>query len=207
MIQWSIQAALKSDMFDHIMVSTDDEEIATVSRKAGATTPFLRPIELADDFTPTVPVIAHALAWAEQNIGDIKSVCCIYATAPFIRAEDIVLGAKMLERTGADYSFPVTNFPFPVQRGIRLTDEGRAEMLSPEFTLTRSQDLEEAYHDVGQFYWGQRDAWANGHNLMGPNAAPLIIERYRAQDIDTPEDWKRAEIMFQVIEQMEKPAK
>lgn len=205
MIAWSISAALDSGIFDHVIVSTDDHDISEIARDAGASTPFLRPLELSDDHTPTVPVIAHALNWAESNLGSVSALCCIYATAPFIRSADLVRGADLLDESCADYVFPVTSFPFPVQRAIRLSDTNRVEMLSPEFSLTRSQDLEETYHDVGQFYWGKRDAWANGHTIISPNAAPIIIERHRAQDIDTPEDWTRAEFMFQVINQMGSP--
>lgn len=204
MIVWSIMAARDSGMFDHIIVSTDDTEIAGIAREAGASTPFLRPPELSDDHTPTVPVVAHALNWSEDNLGSVSTLCCIYATAPFIKADDLVRGAAILEKTGADYAFPVTSFAFPIQRAVRLTDDYRIEMLSPEFALTRSQDLEEAYHDVGQYYWGRRDAWANGNTVISTDSAPVIIERHRAQDIDTPEDWKRAELMFQVMEQIEK---
>lgn len=205
MIEWSILAAQNSGLFDHIIVSTDDVDIADLARAAGASTPFLRPGDLADDHTPTVPVIAHAVRWIEQNLGHVSLACCIYATAPFLRAEDLVRGAAQIETTGADYVFPVTSFPFPIQRAVRLSGDDRVEMLSPEFALTRSQDLEETYHDVGQFYWGRRDSWVNGHTIIGPNAAPIIIERHRAQDIDTPEDWARAELMFQVLDKIDKP--
>jgi len=203
MIAWSIAAARDSGLFDHIIVSTDDADIAEIACDAGASTPFMRPLDLSDDFTPTVPVVTHALDWVETNLGPVKTVCCLYATAPFIQPDDLIRGAAILEKTGADYAFPVTSFPFPIQRAVRLTDTARMEMLSPEFALTRSQDLEEAYHDVGQFYWGQRNAWVDGLSIIGPNAAPVIIDRHRAQDIDTPEDWKRAELMFHAIDKLE----
>ncbi|MEP2179305.1 MAG: pseudaminic acid cytidylyltransferase, partial [Marinomonas sp.] len=123
----------------------------------------------------------------------------LYATAPFVSSDDIKAGYELLKSSGSDYAFPVTSFPFPVQRAATITPTGRLAMLSPEHALTRSQDLEEAYHDVGQFYWGTKHAWLASKTIIGPGAAPLIIPRHRAQDIDTPEDWERAEIMFTVL--------
>lgn len=196
MIAWSIQAALDSGAFDHVIVSTDDAEIAEVARSEGAEVPFLRPAELSDDHTATVPVIAHALGEAETLWGAQPLICCLYATAPFVQAEDIRTARGLIEQTGADYAFPVTSFPFPIQRGVKLTEDGRMAMFQPEHALTRSQDLEEAYHDVGQFYWGRKEAWLAGTPIIGPGAAPLVIPRHRAQDIDTPEDWDRAERLF-----------
>ena len=196
MIAWSIQAALESGAFDHVIVSTDDAEIAQTAKAWGAEVPFMRPAELSDDHTATVPVIAHALHAAESLWGEQPLICCLYATAPFVLADDIRAARRLIEKTGADYAFPVTSFPFPIQRGVKLTNNGRMEMFQPEHALTRSQDLEEAYHDVGQFYWGRKSAWLAGTSIIGPGAAPLIIPRHRAQDIDTPEDWDRAERLF-----------
>lgn len=196
MIAWSIQAALDSQVFDHVIVTTDDPDIADVARSQGAEVPFMRPAELSDDYTPTVPVIAHAIAQAEVLWGTQDLICCLYATAPFVKASDISAARSLLDITEADYAFPVTSFPFPIQRGVKLRADGRMEMFQPEHAMTRSQDLEEAYHDVGQFYWGRRAAWLSGKALIGPDAAPLVIPRYRAQDIDTLEDWDRAERLF-----------
>ena len=199
MIAWSIQAALSSGCFDHVIVSTDDEEIAQTAQTYGAEVPFMRPEELSDDHTATAPVIAHAINEAEKLWGEQRLICCLYATAPFVTAEDIKSARILLEDTGADYVFPVTSFPFPIQRGVKLTDDGRMAMFQPEHALTRSQDLEEAYHDVGQFYWGHKSAWLSGTPIIGPAAAPLVIPRHRAQDIDTPEDWDRAERLFTAL--------
>lgn len=203
MIAWSISAARASGLFDHVVVSTDDQELAEIARALGAEVPFLRPAELADDHTPTVPVIAHAISWVAQNWGSPDTTCCIYATAPFIRVDDLKRGAELLLETGADYAFPVTSFPFPIQRAVHLTENGRMAMFSPEYALTRSQDLAEGFHDVGQFYWGRTEAWLAGRTIIGPGAAPIIIPRHRAQDIDTPEDWTRAEMMFRLLGEME----
>lgn len=198
MIAWSISAALESGVFDHVLVSTDDPEIAEVARSEGAEVPFMRPANLSDDHTATVPVVAHAIGEASALWGAPEDVCCLYATAPFVQVDDLRQGHALLHRSGADYAFPVTSFPFPIQRAVRIRDDGHVEMFSAEHALTRSQDLEEAYHDVGQFYWGRREAWLEGTSIIGPGSVPLIIPRHRAQDIDTPEDWERAERLFAV---------
>ena len=197
MIAWSITAALESGAFEHVIVSTDDPEIAETARIEGAEVPFMRPPELSDDHTATVPVIAHALGEALWGVQEV--LCCLYATAPFVQGSDIRAAYDLMQNTGADYAFPVTSFAFPIQRSVRLRGDGRMEMFSPEHALTRSQDLDEAYHDVGQFYWGKRAAWRAGTPMMGPASAPLIIPRHRAQDIDTPEDWDLAERLFAAL--------
>lgn len=200
MIAWSIQAALNSEAFDHVIVSTDDAEIAEIARSEGAEVPFMRPKGLSDDYTATVPVIAHVIPEVEKLWGNQPLICCLYATAPFVQAEDICAARDLLATTGADYTFPVTSFSFPIQRGVRIGNDGRVEMFQPEHALTRSQDLEEAYHDVGQFYWGHRSAWLAGAPIIGRGAAPLVIPRHRAQDIDTLEDWDDAEKLFTVFQ-------
>ena len=150
-IAWSIEAALQSGSFDRVIVSTDDLEIAEVARQHGATVPFMRPAELSDDHTGTIPVIAHAIEWLRQHNEAPDKVCCIYATAPFIRSEDLRRGLEILDKTGSYYAFSVTSYAFPIQRAIRMTQVGRIEMFSPEYFTTRSQDLEAAYHDAGEF--------------------------------------------------------
>lgn len=199
MIAWSIAAAKDSGAFERIVVSTDDEEIAEVARSMGAETPFVRPAELADDHTPTVPVVAHALAESEALWGPQDLVCCLYATAPFVTPEDLRAARALLEESGASYAMPVTSFPFPIQRAVRLRSDGRVEMFAPEHALTRSQDLEESFHDAGQFYFGRRDAWLAGTSLMGPETAALRIPRDRAQDVDSEEDWRVAERLFAAL--------
>jgi N-acylneuraminate cytidylyltransferase len=201
MIAWSIQAAIKSQCFEHIIVSTDDHEIAEVAKAYGADVPFLRPAELSDDHAGTIPVIAHAIDWLQQHAQMATEVCCIYATAPFVQASDLQHGLKVLQNTGADYAFSVTSFEFPIQRAIRITPEQRVDMFQPEHFCTRSQDLEEAWHDAGQFYWGKTQAWLAGKPLFSPDAAPVPLPRHRVQDIDTPEDWERAERMFMMLQQ------
>ncbi|MDB3945480.1 pseudaminic acid cytidylyltransferase [Gammaproteobacteria bacterium] len=199
-IAWSIEAARSSQCFDQVIVSTDDQEIAEVSRTYGATIPFMRPPDLARDDATTSEVIAHAVDWHLQHEIDLELVCCIYATAPFIRYADIQHGLELLLESGCDYSFPVTSFSFPIQRAIRISHEGRLEMNAPEHRNTRSQDLEEMYHDAGQFYWGRPQAWLKELSAFSSNSITIRLPGYRVQDIDTLEDWERAEYMFKAIE-------
>lgn len=199
MIAWSIEAALQSGCFDSVIVSTDDEEIAQISRQYGAQVPFMRPAELSDDRTATIPVIAHAIDWFNTYGTLVQEACCIYATAPFVRAEDIHHGLELLSTNQCDYAFAVTSYPFPIQRAIRITPQGRVAMFNPEHFYTRSQDLEEAFHDAGQFYWGRADAWLQGRMIFGEKSIPVPLPRYRVQDIDNVEDWIRAEWMFKSL--------
>lgn len=206
MIAWSIEAAQQSGCFDHIVVSTDDAEISEVARQFGAQVPFTRPAELSDDHTGSTAVIAHAIDWFAGHDQAPAQVCCLYATAPFVRADDLRRGLVLLNETGSDYVFSVTSYAFPIQRAIRITSAGRVEMFNAEHFNTRSQDLDEAYHDAGQFYWGRAEAWLQGQMIFSPAAAPVMLPRHRVQDIDTPEDWTRAEWMFKALQAQNKGA-
>ena len=204
MIAWSIEAARQSECFDRILVSTDDSEIAEVAQRHGADVPFMRPAALADDHTGTIPVIAHAIEWLQEHGETPEAVCCLYATAPFVTPGALQQGDRALnEHIDADYAFSVTSFPFPIQRALRMTSNGRVEMFQPEHFNTRSQDLEEAWHDAGQFYWGRTDAWQAGRTLFGQRSIPIPMPRHRVQDIDTPEDWERAEWLFRALHQID----
>lgn len=196
MIAWSIEAAQESACFECIVVSTDDEEIAAVARQLGAEVPFLRPAELADDHTGTSAVIAHAIRWFENEGAVPDPVCCLYATAPFVQAEDLRRGLELLMAEDAEFAFTVTRFPAPIQRAFRITAAGRIEMFQPECFSMRSQDLEPAFHDAGQFYWGRAAAWKAQQPIFAGVSVPLCLPRWRVQDIDTPEDWEHAEWMF-----------
>ncbi|UZZ08822.1 pseudaminic acid cytidylyltransferase [Ectopseudomonas mendocina] len=200
MIAWSIEAALASGCFDAVIVSTDDTEIAEVARHYGADVPFMRPVELSDDYAGTVPVIQHAVEWFIANGEAPEHVCCIYATAPFVTGEDICRGLEILIGNDCEYAFSVTSYAFPIQRAIRITPANRVEMFNPEHFNTRSQDLEEAYHDAGQFYWGRASAWLEGKILFGTHALPVLLPRHRVQDIDTLEDWERAGWLFKAMQ-------
>lgn len=197
MIAWSIEAALASGCFDRVIVSTDDDEIATVASEWGAEVPFRRPAELSDDHTGTIPVIAHAIGWLREQGETPTAACCLYATAPFVQPKDLRSGYQSLQGgEEVDYAFSVTSYAFPIQRALRLTPQGRVAMFQPEHFHTRSQDLEEAWHDAGQFYWGRAEAWIQGLPIFSEHAVPVTLPRHRVQDIDTPEDWQRAEWLF-----------
>jgi pseudaminic acid cytidylyltransferase len=195
MIAHAIGAAMQSGLFEHVIVSTDDEEIAHIVREWGAEIPFMRPAELADDHTPTVPVIAHAINACQALGWNIEYVCCIYPCVPFIQAADLKCALELLRASHAAYSFPVTEFPSAIQRALRRLSDGRMQSFYPEFELTRTQDLELAYHDVGQFYWGKPDAWLT-NNKIHRSGVGLPIPNWRVVDVDTPDDWARAEILY-----------
>ena len=196
MIAWSIEAALESKCFDRILVSTDDAEVAAISKKYGAEVPFMRPAELADDYTGTTEVVMHAVQWQNEHSETADNVCCIYATAPFLKAKDINIGLDLLLSSKVDFTVSISSYSFPIQRALRITNDQRVEMFHPEQFDVRSQDLEEAWHDAGQFYWGRATAWLRGKAIFKSDAKPVVLPRHRVQDIDTWEDWKRAESMF-----------
>ncbi|ACC72179.1 pseudaminic acid cytidylyltransferase [Paraburkholderia phymatum] len=196
-IAHSIRAALDSALFDRVVVSTDSEEIAAVAREYGAQTPFMRPADLSNDHAGTLEVVQHALRALGESYG---YACCIYATAPFIDVRYLREGIAMLEQhREKSYAFSVTTFAFPVQRALRLTADGGLDAVYPEHRLTRSQDLPETWHDAGQFYWGRAEAWQRGDTLFSPLSMPVVLPRHLVQDIDTPEDWRRAELMFAAL--------
>lgn len=200
MIAYSIEAAVKSGCFDIVVVSTDSTEIAEVAQAYGAEVPFIRPEELSNDHAGTIPVIQHAVDWLIEQGEDPVFVCCLYATAPFITPEAIKQGLQQLKDTNAAYAFSATSYAFPIQRAFKIKPSLGVEMFEPELFNTRSQDLEEAYHDAGQFYWGRVDAWQSEKTVFGADATPVILPRHRVQDIDTPEDWQRAELLFKAMQ-------
>jgi pseudaminic acid cytidylyltransferase len=197
MIAHSLRAAAESGLFDHILVSSEDDEILTVGQVYGGE-PLRRPPELADDHTATIPVIRHAINWAEAQGWTLDAVCCIYATAPFVRAADLREGWHLLQQPSMDFAFAATTFPYPVFRGLLREGQG-VRMIFPEHFPTRSQDLPEALHDAGQFYWGSVRAWKEEERLFTERAAPVMLPRHRAQDIDTAEDWQRAELLWRLL--------
>ena len=199
MIAWSIEAAQRSGLFDHIIVSTEDKEIADVARSLGAEVPFIRPDDLADDITGPTRVMAHTVKWAMDSGWDVKAVCCIYATAPFIADEDLKKAYEMFTNGDWAFSFPVTKFTAPIFRSFKVLPDGSVEMFYPEHFSTRSQDLPAAFHDVGQFYWGKPDSWLKEKVVFGPHSTALIIPKWRVQDIDDEDDWARAEMLGQLI--------
>lgn len=201
MIAWSIDAAIASGCFDDIIVSTDDYEIAEVAKAYGAIVPFMRPESLSDDHTGTTPVIKHAVEWYNTHVTPVEYACCVYATAPLLQAEDLEQGLQSIKCMDVDYVLSVTSYAFPIQRALRRSSRGRVTMFQPEHFSTRSQDLEEAWHDAGQFYWGKANAWTNEKRLFSESSASVMLPRHRVQDIDTLEDWTRAEWLFKALQE------
>ena len=196
MIAYSIESALLSGCFDKVIVSTDDAEIAEVAKEYGADVPFLRPARISDDYASTMDVMEHAIVWCQNEGYQIEAVCCLYATAPFVLPKDLQLGYRCLKEANVMFVFSATSFPFPIQRAIKLDSKGAVSMFSPENEQVRSQDLEETYHDAGQFYWGQTEAFLNKLSIFSPHSKVVLLPRNRVQDIDTPEDWDLAEKLF-----------
>jgi N-acylneuraminate cytidylyltransferase len=200
MISYPIGVARESGLFERIIVSTDDAEIAAIAQAYGAEVPFTRPAELANDQAGTSPVVQHAIRWLRQEGQRPELVCCLYATTPLLASDYLRQGWQALqERSDKAFAFSITSFPYPFQRGLRLTPEGGVAPFFPEFIPCRSQDLEPAYHDAGQFYWGRAQAWLDGIGVFSNQAVPVILPRYRVQDIDDEEDWQRAELLYQAI--------
>lgn len=200
MIAWSIQAALNSGCIDEVWVSTDDDEIAAIAQSYGAKIPFIRPANLADDFATTADVMQHAVQAYQTQYQQLPNyVCCLYATAPFVQRQDLQKGFELIQTKSLNYVFSATSYPFPIQRAIKLDKDGAVNMFSPEHFNTRSQDLEEAWHDAGQFYWGRSEAWLSKARIFSPQSSTVALPRFRVQDIDTSEDWQRAELMAQLL--------
>ncbi len=198
-IAWSILAAIRSNIFDKIIVSTDNKEIAEISKKHGAEVPFTRPKSISDDFTGTIPVIQHGIKWINNNYKKVDYVCCLYATAPLVEHHYIQLGYKSLIEQKASFAISVTSFPYPIQRSLKLNKNKNIEMINPEYFNKRSQDFEDFFHDAGQFYWGKASSWLNSESIFSKNSIPIFLPRFKVQDIDTLEDWEHAEIIFKSL--------
>ena len=198
LIAYSIEAALKSELFDKVIVTTDDEEIASVAKKYGAKVPFMRPKELSDDFTNTKDVIDHALEYFEERGEKYDYECTIYATAPLLQPKYLIEGFVALKNSDAINAFSCTSMPFPIWRTFKIDENQRCEMFWRENFPKRSQDLEEAYQDAGQFYWTKLDKTSN-EIMFSKDSIPIILPRHLVQDIDTLEDWERAELMYEVL--------
>ena len=199
MIAHSIECAIKSALFSRVIVSTDDEEVSEIALAFGAEVPFQRPKELSDDQATTNAVMAHSVEWLMEGSADVFAVCCIYATAPFIRAADLKRGFAVLESGRWEYVFSATDHAFPVFRSFQKNTAGAVNMLFPEHSNTRSQDLPEVFHDAAQFYWGRPQAWLRSVRIFDVNSTMIFVPRWRVQDIDTEQDWIRAEAMMQYL--------
>ena len=201
MIAHSIRVALASGVFDRVIVSTDGEEIADVARASGAEVPFMRPANLADAHTGTAAVIQHALQSVAGTLSQpFDYACCIYATAPLLQARFLRQGFEALHAAPEkSYAFSVCSFGFPVQRALLVDGDGCVNAMYPEYRSVRSQDLPAAYQDAGQFYWGRSDAWLRGDTVFSELSLPVILPRHLVQDIDSPEDWLRAEYLYAAL--------
>ena len=198
MIAWPIEAAIKSELFDQVIVSTDDEEIAQVAKEYGASVPFMRPKALADDYATTRAVINHAIDWLHNNDVQTNDLCCIYATSALLQPEMLRESWELLNHSRShSFCFSVMTYHYPIQRALQIDSEGNLGMFYPEYKESRSQDLTEGYHDAGQFYWGKAEAFLEGKNMYSGEAIPYLVSRWQAQDIDTEEDWKFVEMLVE----------
>jgi len=200
-IYWSLKAAKESKIFDKIIVSTDSKRIAEIAKKYGAEIPFLRPKKYSNDKIGIDEVIKHTIK--ELEIKKRNYVCCISATAPFIRSADLIMGFNKIKKKKMDYIFSATKYDYPIQRAFSLK-KNKLKMIFPKFYKYNSQDLEETYHDAGQFYWGTVNAWVKKKMIFSKNSLIINIKSHLAQDIDTIDDWKKAELKYKLINQSEK---
>jgi len=199
MISYPIDVLRGTDLFDRIIVSTDDQEIAEVALESGAEVPFIRPAALADNHTGTGEVVQHALEWLLEHGEKVEHVCCVYATTPFLSARYLMQGWEAM-RAGGRVAFAVSSFSYPIQRAFKLLKSGGVEPFYPQYMPCRSQDLEPGYHDAGQFYWWDLDAFFSGISVFSETAKPIVLPRHRVQDIDDEEDWQRAEFMYRAMQ-------
>lgn len=197
-IAYSIEAALNSGLFDKVVVSTDDDEVAAIARQYGAEVPFVRPSTLADDYVGTGEVTWHAYQWCLEQGLQVEFICCIYATAPFLKTDDLLTGWQTLCDSESDYAFSVTEYNFPVQRSMRMAASGKMEVTDQEAYAMRSQDLEPMYHDAAQFYWSRTSAL--GKRGFSGNMVPVILPAWRVHDIDSEADWRRAELVYMAMQ-------
>ncbi|GAB5552444.1 MAG: pseudaminic acid cytidylyltransferase [Saprospiraceae bacterium] len=198
-IAYSIQTALASGLFSEVMVSTDDEKIASVAQAYGASVPFFRSKKNANDYATTVDVLLEVLNEYEKKHKAFEYACCIYPTAPFTQAELLKKAFQLLIDKQADCVFPALPFSFPIQRAIKLDAAGKLSLFQPEHLNTRSQDLEKAFHDSGQFYWFNVENLQKKQALWTDNTYPIQISEMEAQDIDNPEDWVIAEFKYKLF--------
>jgi pseudaminic acid cytidylyltransferase len=197
-IAYSIEVALDSKLFDKVIVSTDDKEIARISKEYGAEVPFFRPKELSGDFTGVNDVVKDTINWLLKHNTRVDYACCIFATAPFIEKKYLAEGFEELQNSNKSFALAVTSFAFPIQRAIKIKNNNM-NMFYPEHFTTRSQDLEEAYHDAGSFCWGRSKAFLDNEVSFSERSIPILLPRHLVQDIDTLEDWRRAELMYQAL--------
>jgi pseudaminic acid cytidylyltransferase len=196
-IAYSIDVAVKSGLFDEVMVSTEDAEIASIAAEYGAKVPFLRSSKCADDFTTTFEVLQEVIL--HERYHGAKQACCIYPTSPLINTKILLDGLTKLEESNFDSVFAIQKFGFPIQRAFRLV-QNNIQWISPRYALQRSQDIEQSYHDAGQFYWFKTSIIHNEKSLLTSNSGGLIIDELHGQDIDNETDWKMAELKYKLLQ-------
>lgn len=198
-IAYSIETALNSKIFDEVMVSTDDDEIAEIAKKYGAKIPFKRSAETSNDTATTTDVIIEVLNEYKKLGFDFDYTCCIYPTAPFIQPEILKTAFDTMIKDGTSAAIPVVKYSYPIQRALKIDSENKLSMIYPEHSRTRSQDLEPIFHDAGQFYWFKVSAIGHNMELLKMKASPIIISETQVQDIDTEEDWVIAELKYRLV--------
>jgi len=199
-IAYSIESALNSGLFDEVMVSTDDFEIAETAKKYGAKVPFLRSDKNSNDFATTFDVIEEVVLEYKKNGFTFEYTCCIYSCAPFVTAAKLIESFEKMIKNRFDSIFPVMAFGFPIQRALRLDADKKTSFFYPEYALTRSQDLTSSYHDAGQFYWMNTEKCINQKSILTQNTGSIIISVLEGQDIDNEVDWKLAELKYELLQ-------
>lgn len=195
-IAYSIEAAISSGLFDTVMVSTDDVEIAEIARQYGAEIPFMRSTKNASDHATTFAVISEVIDEYKKRSTSFEYACCIYSCAPFVTKEKLIESYSALQEGSFDSVFPVMPFGFPIQRALKLNKQGRISFFNPEFALTRSQDLDPSFHDAGQFYWFRVEKCMNYGAIITDNSGAIELSELEGQDIDTETDWQLAELKY-----------
>lgn len=198
-LAYSIQAALESQLFDEVMVSTDSEEIAEIARAYGANVPFMRSAKTSDDFATTRDVLLEVFQMYEEMGKHIQYGCCIYPTAPFLTADTLKKGFELLKKEGIYMSHPIVPFSFPPQRGVVINEQGIIDLVNLDNRFVRSQDLETIYHDCGQFYWYNVPEFLKRDGIMDGHSAPLVLDELHVQDIDNETDWEIAELKYDLL--------
>ena len=198
-IAYSIEAALHSGLFDEIIVSTDDNEIAEIAKGYGAKVPFLRTEKTSNDYATTFDVVEEVLLLYKEFNKVFDYTCCLYACAPFVTKGKLIDSFQVLKSNNFDSVFPVMPFGFPIQRALKMDDDNKINFFYPEFSLSRSQDLEQSYHDAGQFYWMNTEKCLQHRKILSDNTGSIVISEMEGQDIDNEIDWKLAELKYELF--------
>lgn len=196
-IAYSIEVAIKSQLFDEVMVSTDDKEIAEIAKNYGAIVPFMRSDEAADDYATTMDVLQEVIKEYTNRGRYFNYICCIYPTAPMVKVEKLKEGFQLLKSGELKSVLPVTPFEYPIWRGLRRDRNGSTELLWPENQDKRSQDMEPIFHDAGQWYWLSKEMI--GKSIFGEHTGSIVIDGSQVQDIDTDDDWQAAEMKYKIL--------